>query len=54
MGLRRVRAGEVDTPEEVAKAINRVIDVLNKNDEYNAEVDAYNDGLIEKGASNEK
>lgn len=52
MGLRRVRAGEVDTPEEVAKAINRVIDVINKNDDYNAEVDKYNAEAIEEGAIN--
>ncbi len=60
MTLRYFRSGEVDTPEEVALAFRKVIDELNLltkrmdiNDEYNDEVEEYNDGLIEKkGAKN--
>lgn len=30
MAIRHIRSGEVDTPEEVAKALNRVIDNVNQ------------------------
>jgi len=29
MAMKHVRAGEVDTPEEVAKALNKLIDNVN-------------------------
>jgi hypothetical protein len=29
MAMKQVRSGEVDTPEEVAKALNRIIDNVN-------------------------
>lgn len=54
--LEKVRSGEVDTPEEVAKAINKLIDEINKNEEYNAdvekgnaEIDSFNEEVM-KGA----
>ncbi len=54
MALSKVRSGEVDTPEEVAKAFNKIIGHINEVDEYNDAVVAYNDDTIEKGAKNEK
>lgn len=47
--MEHVRIGEVDTPEEIAKALNKIIDKLNDNDKYNKSVDEYNDELAEKG-----
>lgn len=29
MAIKHVRSGEVDTPEEIAKALNRIIDNVN-------------------------
>ena len=55
--MKRVIRVEVDTTDETAKVFNRVIDELNAltermdiNDEYNEEVETYNEGLIKKGA----
>ena len=41
--LDKVRSGEVDTPEEVAKALNKIIDKVNENEEHNAAIDAENE-----------
>lgn len=30
MAMKHVRSGEVDTPEEIAKALNRIIDNVNQ------------------------
>lgn len=46
--LRRLSFSETDTPGEVNKALNDVIDELNKNEEYNKKVEEFNDS-VEKG-----
>ncbi len=46
--MEKVRSGEVDTPEEVEKVLNMIIDKINENDDYNKTVEKYN-GEIEKG-----
>lgn len=50
MAMNRVRSGEVDTPDEVAKAINKIIDHINEVDEYNDAVEDYNGETVQKGA----
>lgn len=40
--LRNLTESETNTPAEVTKALNMLIDVLNENEAYNAEVEEYN------------
>ena len=46
--MERVRASEVDSPEEVAKVFNKLVDHINEVDAYNAEVEEYNGETIEE------
>lgn len=47
--MERVRINDVSSVAGLEKVLNRIIDKLNENDEYNAKVEEYNKGLIEKG-----
>jgi len=40
--MQRVRINEVDSSEEVCKALNKIIDKLNENDLANADIDVFN------------
>ena len=40
--LRKVRRTDVDNPDEVAKVINGIIDVVNKNEVFNDKVEDFN------------
>lgn len=46
--MQRVSFSETDTFAEVNKVLNMLIDEINKNEEYNKEVEEFNDS-IEKG-----
>ena len=48
--IKRVHFDEVDSTEEICTVFNRMIDELNKNEAYNAEVEKYNKsiGIIPK------
>jgi hypothetical protein len=57
--VRIVRRNEVDTQDELAKVLTELFasqaaltERMDINDEYNDEVEAYNDGLLKKGARN--
>jgi len=55
MAIKHVRSGEVDTPEEVAKAINRLIDNMNQMEaKIEQLVSEKKTKTSKKGAKNEK
>ena len=46
--MERVKFNEVSSAAGLEKVLNRIIDRLNENDEYNELVDKHNEGLIDK------
>ena len=47
--MKRVRAYEVNTPDEIANELNKIIDRNNENDKYNEAVEEYNGEPVKKG-----
>ena len=50
--LERVRRCDVDSPVEMEKVLNRIIDQLNENEKHNDAIDSYNEQVVtenEKG-----
>lgn len=43
--IKRVHFDECDSFDEVCTQINKLIDIMNKNAEYNAEVEKYNESI---------
>lgn len=52
----RLTESETDTFSEVNKALNMLIDAINRNEVYNAEVEKYNKSVLpkKKGKSTKK
>ena len=44
--MKNVTGSETDTFDEVNKVLNRIIDELNSTEDYNAEVEEYNEELL--------
>ncbi len=52
--MERLSFSETDTFGEVNKALNMIIDELNENEAYNAEVEVYNKSIMPKKKSSKK